>query len=234
MGCFSFFTNKNLSVGEGGMFVTRAVQLHGKARYLRSHGMTALTLDRHEGRSDSYDVVQPGLNYRMDEIRAALGLVQLAKLSEGNHRRRELVKQYRRLLRGVPGVYVPFSQHDFGTPSYHIFPVLLDNTIDRARIIAGLKANRIQCSIHYPPFHEFTAYRESNLSDTPIARDISKRELTLPLFPTMTFDQVELVCSVLEELLTREHSDPPQLQSRLRENHDLGGSYAGTHPIVLG
>lgn len=65
IGCFSFFTNKNLSIGEGGMFVTRSEELHEKGRHLRSHGMTTLTLERYKGRSVSYDVVQPGLNYRM-------------------------------------------------------------------------------------------------------------------------------------------------------------------------
>ncbi len=103
VGCFSFFTNKNLSVGEGGMFVTRSKELHEKGRYLRSHGMTALTLDRHKGRSTSYDVILPGLNYRMDEIRAAIGLVQLAKLPEANRRRMQLVEYYRALRAVRPG-----------------------------------------------------------------------------------------------------------------------------------
>ncbi|RPJ39658.1 MAG: DegT/DnrJ/EryC1/StrS family aminotransferase [Planctomycetaceae bacterium] len=201
VGCFSFFTNKNLSVGEGGMFVTRSKELHEKGRYLRSHGMTALTLDRHKGRSTSYDVILPGLNYRMDEIRAAIGLVQLAKLPEANRRRMQLVEYYRALLRSTPGLHVPFHNHTLGKPSYHIFPILLDKAIDRAEVIAGLKEHGIQSSIHYPPFQGFTAYSSAGLSPTPIATDVSHRELTLPLFPTMTFAQVELVCSTLQRLL---------------------------------
>ena len=198
IGAFSFFTNKNLSIGEGGMYVTCSKELHERGRHLRSHGMSSLTLDRHEGRSTSYDVIAPGLNYRIDEIRAAIGLVQLEKLPEANRRRGQLVKRYRELLAEVPQVSVPFSQYNFGTPSYHILPILLDETIERARIMAGLKENGIQSSIHYPPFQEFTAYKAAGLSDTPIARDISRRELTLPLFPTMTLDQVQLVCSTLK------------------------------------
>jgi dTDP-4-amino-4,6-dideoxygalactose transaminase len=203
IGCFSFFTNKNLSVGEGGMFVTRSAELHEKGRHLRSHGMTTLTLDRHRGRAVSYDVVRPGLNYRMDEIRAALGLVQLEKLPEANRRRGELVRRYRDLLDRVPRVSVPFRDYALGEPSYHILPVLLDEAVDRMEIIAGLKHRGIQSSIHYPPFAQFTAYQESGLSDTPIAGEISRRELTLPLFPTMSFDQVECVCATLGELLAR-------------------------------
>jgi dTDP-4-amino-4,6-dideoxygalactose transaminase len=203
IGCFSFFTNKNLSVGEGGMFVTRSAELHEKGRHLRSHGMTTLTLDRHRGRAVSYDVIRPGLNYRMDEIRAAMGLVQLEKLPEANRRRGELVQRYRELLGSVPGVHLPFQNHAFGEPSYHIFPLLLEEAVDRMEVIAGLKRGGIQSSIHYPPFVQFTAYRKSHLSDTPIAWDISKRELTLPLFPTMSVGQVEFVCSALTELLAR-------------------------------
>jgi dTDP-4-amino-4,6-dideoxygalactose transaminase len=209
IGCFSFFTNKNLSVGEGGMFATRSAELHEKGRHLRSHGMTTLTLDRHRGRAVSYDVIRPGLNYRMDEIRAAMGLVQLEKLPEANLRRGELVRRYRELLDGVPGVRLPFRNHVFGEPSYHILPLLLDEAVDRMGVIAGLKRQGIQSSIHYPPFAQFTAYRASGLSSTPIAWDISKRELTLPLFPTMSFGQVESVCSTLGELLAQPILPPP-------------------------
>lgn len=203
IGCFSFFTNKNLSVGEGGMFAARSEELHEKGRYLRSHGMTALTLDRHKGRSASYDVVVPGLNYRMDEMRAAIGLVQLAKLPGANRRRMQLVEHYLRLLRDAPRLSVPFRNHTSGTPSYHIFPVLLDKGVDRARVMAGLKEQGIQSSIHYPSFQGFAAYGDAGLSPTPIAEDISRRELTLPLFPTMTPAQVEYVCSSLRKLLDR-------------------------------
>ncbi len=201
IGCFSFFTNKNLSIGEGGMFVTRSEELHEKGRHLRSHGMTSLTLDRYKGRSISYDVVRPGLNYRMDEIRAAIGLVQLEKLSEANRHRGELVKRYRELLGDIRRVHVPFQQHDFGNPSYHILPILLDGSCDRSAIIDGLRTHGVQSSIHYPAFQEFAAYREAGLHETPIARDISQREITLPLFAKMTFDQVEYVCSTLKKLL---------------------------------
>jgi len=201
IGAFSFFTNKNLSIGEGGMFVTRSEALHEKGRHLRSHGMSTLTLDRYQGRAISYDVAEPGLNYRMDEIRAALGLVQLRKLPEANRRRGELVKRYRERLADIPQMVVPFSRYHFGEPSHHLFPILLDRTVSRPEIIAGLTTHGIQSSIHYPPVQEFTAYRDAGLAETPLALDIAKRELTLPLYPTMSFDQVDLVCSTLRELL---------------------------------
>ncbi len=82
VGCFSFFSNKNLPVGEGGMVVTNDDELAARLRLLRSHGMTTLTWDRHRGHASGYDVVLPGFNYRLDEMRAALGLVQLRRLPE--------------------------------------------------------------------------------------------------------------------------------------------------------
>lgn len=198
IGCFSFFTNKNLSVGEGGMYVTRSKDLDQKGRYLRSHGMTTLTLDRHEGRAVTYDVIQPGLNYRMDEMRAALGLIQLDKLPGANAERKKLTELYVQLLSGVHGVSIPFINYPDRKPSYHIFPVLLDAQLNRLEVIRKLKEGGIQSSIHYPTFQEFSAYKACGLNSTPIATEISRRELTLPLFPTMGSEAVELV---VEELL---------------------------------
>ena len=197
IGCFSFFSNKNLSIGEGGMFVTQDPDINQKARFLRSHGMTTLTLDRHKGRAISYDVEQPGLNYRMDEMRAALGLVQLEKLPENNRQRGRLVSHYRQRLKNIGGITVPFGDLHEVESSYHICPVLLDASVDRIAVIKSLKLAGIQSSIHYPSFREFTAYAAMGFSPTPIADDISSRELTLPLYPNMTLNQVDLVVESL-------------------------------------
>ena len=202
MGCFSFFTNKNLSIGEGGMLVSTKEHFNRQARYYRSHGMTSLTLDRHKGRAVSYDVVQPGLNYRMDEMRAALGIVQLDKLPKANVSRGALVKRYRERLEGVERIQVPFRDLSGGVePAWHIFPVLLGPDVDRVAVMEHLKQDGIQSSIHYPSFREFTAFKDNDFLPTPIADDISRRELTLPLFPSMTFDQVDLVVESLLDAL---------------------------------
>jgi dTDP-4-amino-4,6-dideoxygalactose transaminase len=98
VGCFSFFSNKNLPTGEGGMVVTDDEELAGRIRLLRSHGMTTLTWDRHRGHAHSYDVVTHGYNYRLDEIRAAMGLVELRRLPEHNAARARIVEYYRTAL----------------------------------------------------------------------------------------------------------------------------------------
>ena len=198
LGCFSFFSNKNLSVGEGGMVTSTDPSLIQDVRFLRSHGMTALTLERHQGRAISYDVNRPGLNYRIDEIRAALGLVQLSKLDAANRQRDAIVQRYMRTLSGINEFLTPFatlaSQVE---PACHIFPVLLPEGIDRVRVIESMKSAGIQTSIHYPPFQEFLAYQHLAAQKTPVAAEISRRELTLPLYPGMTEDDVALVTDAL-------------------------------------
>ncbi len=200
-GCFSFFTNKNLSVGEGGMLVSQDEELTLKAKYFRSHGMTALTLDRHKGRAISYDVVQSGLNYRIDEMRSAIGLVQLEKLKKSNRKREVLVKRYIDNLSDIKDILVPFQDLKDVEPVYHIFPILLSSKIDRVWFINRLKEMGIQSSIHYPAFKDFTAFKDIGLNSAPIAEDIAQRELTLPLYPTMSLDEVDLVCESIYKIL---------------------------------
>ena len=196
-GCFSFFTNKNLSVGEGGMLTTKDVELSQQAKYFRSHGMTALTLDRHKGRAITYDVAQTGLNYRIDEMRSALGLIQLDKLADANAQRKKLVERYVERLKDNMKISIPFLDLTNIKSVYHIFPILLNEKIDRVALIGKLKEDGIQSSIHYPAFKDFTAFRDIGLNSAPIAEEIAIRELTLPLYPTMTMDEVDLVCDSL-------------------------------------
>lgn len=202
IGCFSFFSNKNLSIGEGGMVTSCNPDLLQRMKYLRSHGMTTLTLDRHKGRAISYDVAEPGLNYRMDEMRAAIGSVQLEKLPAGNSRRRELTTRYRRNLANS-SISIPFTDlpSDF-VSAYHILPILLPLECNRKNVIEALKAKGIQSSIHYPPFWSFTAYAgQFSPENAPVAAEVCERELTLPLYPTMTNEEVDLVTNSLLECL---------------------------------
>jgi dTDP-4-amino-4,6-dideoxygalactose transaminase len=196
-GCFSFFTNKNLSVGEGGMLTTNDKELDQQAKYFRSHGMTALTLDRHKGRAITYDVAQSGLNYRIDEMRSALGLIQLEKLPAANAHRKLLVEKYIKRLSDVKNISIPFLNLENIESAYHIYPILLNKDIDRISLIGKLKDDGIQSSIHYPAFKDFTAFKDIGLNSAPIAEDIATRELTLPLYPTMSIEEVDLVCDSL-------------------------------------
>ena len=207
IGCFSFFSNKNMTTGEGGMITTSSSPLAERMRKLRSHGMTTLTLDRHKGHAFSYDVVDLGYNYRMSELNAALGLCQLGRLREANVRRAALVAAYRKNLAGIRGVDVPFRDSP-GTSAYHIMPILLPNDADRAGIMGAMKEAGIQTSVHYRPVDTFTAYRDAGLgpsASTPLATNIGMRTITLPLFPSMTEAQVQQVCQGLRAALMASH-----------------------------
>ena len=198
--CWSFFTNKNLSVGEGGMVVVRDEALYQKCKNLRSHGMTVASFDRMKGRASTYDVAEPGLNYRIDEMRAALGLVQLSKLAEANAARKKITQRYFENLDGEKKVTLPFRHFDRGTPTYHIMPILLAEGTDRQAVIAKLAEAGVQASVHYPFIPEFTAYKGIK-GAIPKAKVISDRELTLPLYPTMTIEQCDYVCASLKKAL---------------------------------
>ncbi len=204
VGCFSFFSNKNLATGEGGMIVTDRDDLAEQIRLMRSHGMTTLTWDRHKGHAYSYDVVTLGYNYRIDEMRAALGLVQLSKLEKNNARRGEITARYWEAFAGAK-LTLPF-RHPRGQSAFHIFPILLPHGVNRIQFIDNLRAKGVQTSIHYPPVHQFSYYREQDPSvRLPITEDVAAREVTLPLYPTMSDEQVEIVIeAVLSALEDRQ------------------------------
>jgi dTDP-4-amino-4,6-dideoxygalactose transaminase len=197
---FSFFGNKNIAVGEGGMVVTRNQKLFDKLKGLRSHGMSVLSFDRFKGRAVSYDVESPGLNYRIHEISSALGLVQLQKLEGSNNKRREIVEYYYKRLDGVSTVSIPYRNFSRGKPNYHIMPVLLSESADRAAIIESMKRDGVQTSIHYPSIQGFTAYKDK-VNRTPKAEYVCAHELTLPLYPAMMKSDVDTVCDALVKAL---------------------------------
>lgn len=204
VGCFSFFSNKNLATGEGGMVVTNRDDIAEKLRVLRSHGMTTLTWDRHRGHAFSYDVTDLGYNYRIDEIHSALGLAQLAKLERSNARRKAITEQYwEEFTRPqFAGIETPFV-HSSGKPSHHIMPILLPEDANRQTFMETMRRLGVQTSIHYPPIHRFSYYqkRYPGLS-LPLTEAIGDREVTLPLYPTMSDADVAYVVQSTAEALT--------------------------------
>jgi dTDP-4-amino-4,6-dideoxygalactose transaminase len=204
VGCFSFFSNKNMTTGEGGMLATNDDELAAKIRLMRSHGMTSLTWDRHRGHAWGYDVVELGYNYRMDEIRAALGLVQLGKLEKNNENRRRLTHLYHSMFSYLlPFIILPFADHR-GLTSAHIMPILIPDVVDRIWVLEQLKQRGIQASHHYPPVHRFSAYQQlfktRNLH-LPITENVADREVTIPLYPTMSDEDVQDVVKAVQEAL---------------------------------
>ena len=199
-GCFSFFGNKNITTAEGGMITTNDLQLAERLRLLRSHGMTASSWDRDKGRPAQYDVLQFGFNFRFDDIRAALGLVQLDKLPLFNRQRAELVHRYNeRFSKANLDLILPFASVQAPKePSYHIYPIVLASPDERRRMEELLKAEGIQTSIHYSPIHHFSAFREMGRDvRLPVTEAFASRELTLPLYPSLSISQVNKIVSTV-------------------------------------
>jgi dTDP-4-amino-4,6-dideoxygalactose transaminase len=198
-GAFSFFSNKVLAVGEGGLLATDDERVAAFARSRRGHAMTSVTWDRHQGNGDHYDVTDLGYNYRIDEPRAALLLSRLSRLNREIERRRELTHRYRTLLAEIPGITVPFSDESVATSSCYILAVMLDDPERRNSLRIALRENHeVQTSVFYPAIHEFTAYRERYQGiSLPHTERAARAQVTLPLFTHMTDDQQDQVVSAL-------------------------------------
>lgn len=203
-GAFSFFSNKVLSVGEGGLLCTDSDEVAAFVRSRRSHAMTSGTWDRHSRRTDTYDVTGLGFNYRLDEPRSALLLSRLERLEGEITRRRELTLRYRELLAGIDDIIVPFDDVDVRGSSCYVMPIMLERDGTQAEVSGRLRERGIQTSIFYPSIHRFSAYRERFPdASLPITELASRTELTLPFYPHMTNDDQDRVVSALAEVIAR-------------------------------
>lgn len=196
IGTFSFYANKNLACGEGGMVVTNRDDLAESMHVLRSHGMTRSSWERHHGRTASYDIVQPGFNYRMDELHAALGRTQLAKLLPGNARRLQLLARYRDGLRSDERwtmVFADALDHSSG----HLMVVVAPDTDARLRAVHALREAGIQSSMHYPSIVEFSGFRGLFPAELANTHQFAHRAITLPLHPGLQPEHVDEIVQVL-------------------------------------
>jgi dTDP-4-amino-4,6-dideoxygalactose transaminase len=194
-GAFSFFSNKVLSVGEGGLLATDDDEVAQRVRSLRSHAMTSGTWDRHRGHAATYDVVDIGFNYRMDEPRAALALSRLRRVHEDVEHRRRLTLAYRERLREQPGLILPFDDADVAGSACYVMPVMLEDPQRQESVRNELRERHgVQTSVLYPAIHEFSVYADRyprvSLPRTELA---ARSEVTIPLYPHMTEAEQERV-----------------------------------------
>jgi dTDP-4-amino-4,6-dideoxygalactose transaminase len=201
LGCFSLFSKKQLCVGEGGMVVTSDAEMDAKVRLLRSHAMTSVTWDRHQGYAESYDVVDIGFNFRMDEPRAALALNRIERLDDDIASRRAHVRRYRQALRDHPAIELPWSDEDVVRASHFAFPIMLPDGETRDRLRSGLSALGIQTTA-YPAVTQLSAYAGDHDQKTlSRSRDVAERHCVLPLSAVMTeADQDSVVAAVVAVL----------------------------------
>lgn len=198
---FSFYGNKNMTTAEGGIVLTHNPDLAGRIKRLRNHGMSASTSERQVGQNFTYDVTDLGFNYRMDELRAAIGLVQLDKLLDWNRYRVALLQRYRAAFAASgSGVTLPFDGLE--ATAGHLCPALLPNGVNRKNLMQALREAGVQTSVHYPPIHTFSYY-ESRLGSQklPKTETFAARELSLPLHPGLELEDVDYVVEQLTSVL---------------------------------
>jgi dTDP-4-amino-4,6-dideoxygalactose transaminase len=204
---FSFYANKTITTGEGGMLVTCNPEIAKRARLMRTHGLNRDSFDRFRtlGASWVYDIVAPGFKYNMTDVAAALGVAQLAKANFLQRQRQETVHRYLDALKGLP-LDLPAQAPDGDLHSWHLFPIRIhgDAAATRDEVIASLTKARIGSSVHYRPLHEMSYWKARypvQEGEFPVADRYFAGAVTLPLFPGMTDAEVERVARVLREVL---------------------------------
>jgi dTDP-4-amino-4,6-dideoxygalactose transaminase len=204
-GAFSFFSNKVLAVGEGGLLATDDDDVAAFTRSRRGHAMSTVSWERWQGHREHYDVAGLGFNYRIDEPRAALLLSRLKRLEDDVARRRQLTRRYRTLLADVPGLTPVFTDASVEDSSCYIMAVMLDQPELQGPVRRALRERHgIQTSLFYPSIHEFSAYRERFPGiSLPQTERATRCEVTLPLFSHMTEAQQDRVVQALASELGR-------------------------------
>lgn len=196
---FSFFSNKNISTGEGGMLITNSEEINSKARLLRSHGMTTMSYQRAKGHATAYDIVDLGYNFRLDDIRASIGCAQMKKLQSDLEKRVRVRNKYIQELSKVKGIIVPFADCTEFVSNY-IMPIVLLNSTKQQRdeIREKIHAWGIQTSNHYPAVHKFSIYQQYK-AVLPQTEYVADNEITLPMYADLTDEQVTFIAETVNK-----------------------------------
>ena len=202
-GCFSFYPTKNITTAEGGMVITNSEKIAEKVRQLRNHGMTKSLKSRYSSEYPwIFDIKQPGYNYRLDEIRAALGITQLKRIKKINELRKKASSYYNKNLQNIPGIILPDMVND-KTHSYHLYTIRVTKPykLSRNQLFKKLKDNGIRTTVYWMPIHKYTAYRKfvktSNILNTTKIYD---EILALPLFPNISKKHQDAVIKVIKSV----------------------------------
>lgn len=198
---FSFFSNKNISTGEGGMFISNNKEMAEKARLLRSHGMTTMSYQRAGGHATAYDIVELGYNFRLDDIHAAIAIEQLKKLPTDLEQRIAVRNRYIELLSKVENVIIPFADNKEFTSNYIMPIIVTKGTVeDRDAIRNKIHEAGVQTSVHYPAIHRFSIYKEYG-AVLPQTEYVTDHEITLPMYAALTMEQIEYVVEVVNNAI---------------------------------
>jgi len=200
-GCFSFYPTKNITTAEGGMVTTNSKEIAEKVRQLRSHGMTKSLKSRYSSEYPwVFDIIEPGYNYRLDEIRAALGITQLKRIKKINELRKEASLYYHKNLQNISGIILPDMVND-KSHSYHLYTIRVTKPykLSRNQLYKKLKDNGIRTTVYWMPIHEYAAYRKfAKKSSIVNTAKIYDEILALPLFPNISKKHQDAVIKVIK------------------------------------
>ena len=200
-GCFSFYPTKNITTAEGGMVITNSKKIAEKVRQLRSHGMSRSLKSRYSsGYPWVFDITEPGYNYRLDEIRAALGISQLKRIKKINELRKNAALYYDSKLQNIPGIVLPDMVND-KTHSYHLYTIRITKQFKSSRnqLFKKLKQAGIRTTVYWMPIHKYSAFRKfAHSSNVKNASKVYNEILALPLFPNISKKHQDSVINIIK------------------------------------
>ena len=204
-GCFSFYPTKNISTIEGGMIITNDRKIAKNVELARNHGITRTLMSRYsEGKPWEYDIREPGYNYRLDEVRATLGISQLKKLKLLNQKRKNAFVYYNKFLSGINGLLTPTGL-DFKDHSCHLYIIRVSKNakINRDKLYENLSKKGIITSVHYKPLATFTVFKQkAKVRDKLVrSKELFREILSLPLYPNITKVEQDFVIKVIRQHL---------------------------------
>jgi dTDP-4-amino-4,6-dideoxygalactose transaminase len=206
--CFSFYANKTITTGEGGMLVTNDEAIYQRVKIMRLHGINRDCWARFTDKKSTweYDVVAPGFKYNMSDINAAIGLAQLEKAEFFRSRRQHCASFYYNELKKVPTIdllkcNVPMEHH-----SWHLFPIIIrpEAPVSRNDFIRFMCQKGIGTSVHYKPLHRMSYYKETynlNPEDFPNTERIWSGMVSLPIFPELLDEELEYICMTIKSIV---------------------------------
>lgn len=206
--CFSFYANKTITTGEGGMLVTEDEAIYKRAKVMRLHGINRDIWDRFTSKKPSweYDVIEAGFKYNMTDLAAAIGLGQLEQAEYLRVGRQKAVEYYFEALKDLDMIDLPIVTCPFEDHAWHLFPIVLNDKskVSRNQFIEALAENGIGTSVHYKPIHQLTYYKERyhlKSTDYPNAEKTWRGNVSLPLYPYMLEDDLQYIVEKIKKIL---------------------------------
>ena len=200
-GCFSFYPTKNITTIEGGMVITNSKKIAEKIKNYRNHGITKTLSQRYNlGKPWEYDVVEPGYNFRLDEIRSSLGISQLKRIKKMNGRRESVFNYYNKNLSKIKGVEIPIKANGIDSHHLYIIRIKKNYSLSRDELFKKLSKGGISTTLHYKPLHLFSAYKKYRKTNLKNSIQIFNEILSLPFFPDITKNQQNKVIKSISKL----------------------------------